>query len=262
MVNCVSPDPSVAVLPIDPSTGSAGPPVCVVPHAAERTPLYTEAQALRGELRSEAPAALRALAAKEGVRAGAIDLAGRENAAALIELIVNERYRQSKANPHGVCVDQDFVHVADLGINAVVSYRLDDESGLLTQVHEVGFHEGAGPRHVVCAPLVEGSSTRFMFTVNEMDNTVTALQYDGNSGAAQPVQTVSAVPEHWLRRRSELGFHAGYTAEIATSPCGRFVYASHRGYNAIAVFAVTSDEAALALVEFVPTGGACPDPLL
>ena len=267
--NCVAPDPSVAVLPISAITGAAEAPVCVVPHCAERTPQFSDAEALRAELTAGSFSQLKARAAKAGVPAEQQADLSRE---ALVALAVEKTYRQSKANPHGCCVDSfspsgsSWVHVADLGINALITYRLDEETGKLSQVHGVPLHPGAGPRHVVCGPPV--GSTRYMYVVNEMDNTVTALRYDGSSGVAAPVQTVSTLPHEWrqLRDKQAQGRDPGdapygYTAEIAVSPCGRFVYASNRGHNSIVVFecrAVADPNAPLVLVEYVPTGGATP----
>ena len=47
-------------------------------------------------------------------------------------------------------------------------------------------------------------------------------------------------------------------AEIAVAPSGRFVYASNRGHDSIAVFAVGAADGTLTPVEWQPTGGHTP----
>lgn len=260
--NCVASDPSVAVLPISASTGAAEAPVCIIPHCAQRTPQFSDAVALRADLRAIGAVQLKARAAQAGVLE---DQQAGLSSDALITLTAEQIYRQSKANPHGCCVDPfsargtNWVHVADLGINALISYSLDQETGQLSQVHEVPLHPGAGPRHVICAPPV--GSLRYMYLVNEMDNTVTALRYNGTTGIAVPVQTISTIPDEWRQLRTKQGQAAGYAAEIAVSPCGRFVYASNRGHNSIVVYecrAEADPDAPLVVVEHVPSGGATP----
>ncbi|HTQ30748.1 MAG TPA: beta-propeller fold lactonase family protein [Opitutaceae bacterium] len=48
------------------------------------------------------------------------------------------------------------------------------------------------------------------------------------------------------------------SAEIRIHPNGRFVYASNRGHDSIAVFARDAQTGLLALVEIVPCGGKHP----
>ena len=48
------------------------------------------------------------------------------------------------------------------------------------------------------------------------------------------------------------------TAEIAVHPSGRFVYASNRGHDSIAVFSVDARDGRLTLLANTPTGGRTP----
>jgi 6-phosphogluconolactonase len=48
------------------------------------------------------------------------------------------------------------------------------------------------------------------------------------------------------------------TAEIAVHPTGRFVYASNRGHDSIAVFSVDARTGQLTLLANTPTGGKTP----
>ncbi len=89
----------------------------------------------------------------------------------------------------------------------------------------------------------------FVYLINEMGNTVTALRRDAGTGALHTFQTVPTLP-------------AGFTqpstgAELALHPNGRFLYASNRGHDSIAVYAIAGD-GRLSLVEHVSTMGKIP----
>jgi 6-phosphogluconolactonase len=79
---------------------------------------------------------------------------------------------------------------------------------------------------------------------------VTVFAWDGQAGAATPLGTVSTLPPG----------HAGdnSTAQIVAHPNGRYLYASNRGHDSIALFSVDQEGAVLSLVGHVPTGGRTP----
>ena len=47
-------------------------------------------------------------------------------------------------------------------------------------------------------------------------------------------------------------------AEIEVHPSGKFLYASNRGHDSIAVFAIDPNKGTLTLIEYVPTKGQSP----
>ena len=170
------------------------------------------------------------------------------------------RHRQSKPNPHGCCWDpnQQFLHCADLGLNAIVSYQFDTKSGQLSRVSGSVLHDGAGPRH-----LEVSADSRRLYTINECDSTVSAFAYDFTTGGTRHLLTLPSVPPEWLQERRELGLEMGYASEIAVSADSRFVYCSNRGHDSIAIFSTDADaagcaDAALSFVTTVPSGGAVP----
>ena len=126
-------------------------------------------------------------------------------------------------------------------------YRLDDATGTLA-AHTPPFaaaKPGSGPRHMVFRP-----DGRYAYVLNELTSTVTAFAYDARKGVLTEGQTLSTLP-------------AGYTgqnsgAEIAVHPSGRFVYASNRGHNSIAIFRVDQASGALTFVRTQETGGRTP----
>ena len=104
---------------------------------------------------------------------------------------------------------------------------------------------GSGPRHMVFRP-----DGRYAYVLDELTSTVTAFAYDARKGVLTEGQTLSTLP-------------AGYTgqnsgAEIAVHPSGRFVYASNRGHNSIAIFRVDQASGALTFVRTQETGGRTP----
>jgi 6-phosphogluconolactonase len=82
-----------------------------------------------------------------------------------------------------------------------------------------------------------------------MKSGITAFSYHAKTGTMHPLQTISSLPEDYRGRKE--------AAEIAVHPSGRFVYASNRGHDSIAVFAIGAD-GKLTLVEHVLTGGKTP----
>jgi 6-phosphogluconolactonase len=86
--------------------------------------------------------------------------------------------------------------------------------------------------------------------VNELDLTVTVFSYDAAHGVLSEVQTVSTLPGD---------VEPGYsTAEIRVHPTGRFLYASNRGHDTIAVFAIDPRSGQLTSVGHAPTLGRTP----
>jgi 6-phosphogluconolactonase len=113
--------------------------------------------------------------------------------------------RQQGPHPQGVTFspDNQFVFVCDLGLDKVLTYRLDSRSGKLAphQTAFTAFKPGAGPRHLVFRP-----DGKFAYVVNELRSTVTALAYDAKAGALKELQTLSTLPAYYDgptgRRRS------------------------------------------------------------
>ena len=134
--------------------------------------------------------------------------------------------RQEGPHPHVVVFDQAgrFMATADLGVDKVQTLRL--ENGNLRLVSEASMAPGAGPRHVVFH-----HDGRILYVINELNATITALEYDPNSGQlGRQLQTVPTESAGYSGPQS--------TAEIAVHPSGKFLYASNRGHNSIAAFRI------------------------
>ncbi len=157
--------------------------------------------------------------------------------------------RQNKPYVHSVTVSPDnrFVIVADLGLDKVFSYALDAAQARLTPAARpfVMTPPGAGPRH-----FKFGRDGRHAYVINEMGGSVTVFDYDAATGALTAKQTISTLPADFAGLK--------WNAEVRVHPNGRFLYASNRTHDSLAVFAIAPDSGRLTLVEIVPSGGVSP----
>lgn len=99
------------------------------------------------------------------------------------------------------------------------------ENGKLNLVTTFTAEPGTGPRHLVFHP-----NGQFAYLFGELDSTVRVLSYNKETGAFEELQKISTLPEEFD------GENGG--AAIRISNDGKFLYASNRGHNSIAVFAV------------------------
>ena len=157
--------------------------------------------------------------------------------------------RQSHAFAHSIRVDPTnrFVLVADLGLDKLFVYRFDVKDGSLAP-NDPPFAKsapGSGARHVEFHP-----NGRWVYLITEMGSTIMLFDWDSKRGALAEVQTVSTLPPD---------FHGtSACAEVRVHPSGKFVYASNRGRDSIAVFSVDPKTGRLTWVEDVPSGGKTP----
>src|SRR5580658_593624 len=158
--------------------------------------------------------------------------------------------KQRQEGPHAHAAvfspDNRFVVVADLGLDQLLVYRFDAAQGTLgSDPQIVRAVPGAGPRH-----LVFGATGRYLYVINELQSTVVAYAYDAANGALSEVQIVSALPKGFPRTSE--------AAEIEMHSSGKFLFASNRGDDSIAVFAINPKDGTLTSVEIDSTGGKTP----
>jgi 6-phosphogluconolactonase len=152
---------------------------------------------------------------------------------------------------HAHCIlpapDNRYAFAVDLGTDKVYRYQLDAAHHKLGTPAAVAFtaKPGAGPRHLTFHP-----NGRWAYLENELGSTITALTYDAKAGTFQEIQTQTQLPAGFA------GDNSG--ADVHVSPDGRFVYASNRGDNSLAVFAVDAGSGRLSLVQHVSTQGKTP----
>ncbi len=85
-----------------------------------------------------------------------------------------------------------------------------------------------------------------MYVLGEIQSTVTVFANDVQE-TYRAVQMISTLPKGFAGRND--------AAEIAVHPNGKFLYASNRGHESIAIFAIDPATGTLTFVAHVPTGG-------
>jgi len=158
------------------------------------------------------------------------------------------RIEQPFPKPHQAQFDPSgrFVVVPDKGCDRVLVYTIDGGGKLhLVEAAGAAARETSGPRHVAFH-----AGNRFAYVINELDSTVVAYRFDASSGALRPFQVVPALADDFT------GNSRG--SEIAVSPDGRHVYASNRGADTVATFAIDRATGRLTMTNSSPAGGKTP----
>jgi 6-phosphogluconolactonase len=156
---------------------------------------------------------------------------------------------QRQAGPHAHYIaltsNNRFALHCDLGLDRVFVYAFDGETGQLEQAGETALAPGAGPRHLALDP-----SERYAYVLNEIDSTLAVFAFDAGSGALAPVQTISTLPEGYTGSNN--------AAEVCVHPSGKFVYASNRGHDSLAIYTLEGSSGRLTSVGHEPTRGRTP----
>jgi 6-phosphogluconolactonase len=157
--------------------------------------------------------------------------------------------RQEGPHAHWIetTADNRFAIVADLGLDEVLVYRFDARDGTLKPNDPpfVKVDPGSGPRHISFHP-----DGKFAYLLSEMKSPVTVFAYDASRGALHPLQTISTLPKDFTGTND--------AAEIHVHPNGKFLYASNRGNDSLAIFAIDQKTGLLKAVDHVSTEGKTP----
>jgi 6-phosphogluconolactonase len=151
--------------------------------------------------------------------------------------------RQEAPHVHSVVYGpaSRFLYVQDLGLDqiSVVSASTGDE---LSQVRTP---PGSGPRHLTFHP-----NGKFAYLIEEMGGSVDVYRCDPSTGALDSLQRIAAHPDTM----------AGpfRSSDIHVSPDGRFLYASNRAENTIAIFSIDVVTGLLRPLGYTPTMGVEP----
>lgn len=137
--------------------------------------------------------------------------------------------------------------VPDLGIDQLVAYEVK-EDGNLTPKPESSFQcqPGSGPRF---GQYLQESGR--LYVINELASSISLFQWEEGSQKLTHVQTVSTILE--LQNPCD-----NICADLHLTPDGRFLYASNRGHDSIAVYAVDGETGRLIWADQVSCGGRTP----
>lgn len=142
-----------------------------------------------------------------------------------------------------------YILVTDLGTDEITSYQFDAEGGLFVRGDGppivISLTAGAGPRHFAFSP--DGGK---VYVINELGSTLAVFDFDEESGALRPLQTVSTLPVDFE--------DPNYPAQVLVSPDGRFVYGSNRLHDSIAVWKIDEETGTVITIGNVPTQGTFP----
>ena len=151
--------------------------------------------------------------------------------------------------PHAHCVvpspDGRFVYVADLGIDRIVVYAIDENGGLSHRPEDdLTVPPGLGPRHIVFRP-----DGRMLFMVSELIPTVISIAVDVATGKLSQLDAFSIAS-----RDGGVVQPAG----ILLSADGSFLFVGLRMCNEILGLSIDAKTGALRQVGRWPSGGKTP----
>lgn len=155
--------------------------------------------------------------------------------------------RQASPHVHQAIPDRagGYVLVSDLGTDEIRGYYADWEKGHLSPNSQpIKALDGSGPRQ--CAFNRAGDR---LYALTEMGSRVLVYGYDEMYGMGALMQTISTLPEGFS------GESAG--ACVRLHPDGKWLFASNRGHDSVAVFRVL-ENGRLTLHDIVPSGGRIP----
>ena len=156
--------------------------------------------------------------------------------------------RQEGPHAHGVYFDKanKYLFVPDLGLDQVFVYPFDAATSKLGEpLPSLVTAPGAGPRHMTFS-----ADEKFAYVIDELNSTLTAAQFDSNSGKFTVLGTTPTLPMDFTA--------ANKAAEVEIHANGNFLYASNRGHDSIAVYQLDPKTGDLTFLQHAPCGGKAP----
>jgi 6-phosphogluconolactonase (cycloisomerase 2 family) len=138
-----------------------------------------------------------------------------------------------------------WVVAVDLGADSVFVYGFDQASGRLQRHQHLPMPAGFGPRHMVFHP-----DGHHAYILGERRSEITVAVWDAVVGRLTPGQVIATLDRAAPKRN--------YPAEIQLSRDGRFLYASNRGVDNIAMFRIEPSGHQLIFDGTAPCGGDWP----
>jgi 6-phosphogluconolactonase len=155
--------------------------------------------------------------------------------------------RQEGPHAHSIVIapGTSYATVCDLGIDEIITYKLDLDNGRFIFNDALKLPDGSGPRHFVFHP-----SGRYAYAICELSSQLLALSFDPAAGKLKLLQTVPALPD-------DFDGHS-HCADIHLHPSGKFLYGSNRGHDSIVIYAVDQATGRLSYVGHESTRGRTP----
>jgi 6-phosphogluconolactonase len=139
--------------------------------------------------------------------------------------------------------DDNKVISVDLGTDALWFSTLDTLHQKLvpSEIKTLQMAPGAGPRHLAFHPNKE-----WIYVLNELDATITPVEQNIN-GIFEKKNSISSLPDGFKEPNK--------SADIHISVDGKFIYASNRGHNSIAILEIDKNNGTLKLIGHESTHG-------
>ncbi|WP_439585496.1 lactonase family protein [Dyadobacter bucti] len=154
-----------------------------------------------------------------------------------------------KPHMHSIIPSADgkFIYASDLGIDKIMVYAVDQKTGKLTPgaVPYVEVKAGDGPRHFAIHP-----NGNFGYSACELSSHVNSFQIVKNTGALVPLERITMLPSDFKSK--------SFAADIHFSPDGKFIYASNRGHESLAIYGVDAKTGKLTIAGHAETHGKHP----
>ncbi|WP_114750412.1 lactonase family protein [Pleomorphovibrio marinus] len=158
--------------------------------------------------------------------------------------------RQQKPHAHSMISSPDgkFVYASDLGLDKILIYEVDDRTGSIepTRRKSVKSQPGAGPRHFVFHPTIPVA-----YSVEELSSTVAKYSFNARNGSLKASGRLEMLSPSLPKEGST-------AADIHLSVDGKWLYASNRGQDNMAIFQVNPLNGDLTNTGHISTEGSHP----
>lgn len=151
--------------------------------------------------------------------------------------------RQEGPHAHSSWFKNDEVIAVDLGTNGLWFSKIVNDKFEFAEQKTLKMAGGAGPRHLAFHPVED-----WIYVMNELSGTVSQVEKTGDEYSI--LSTASSLPQDF--------YGSNQSADIHISADGKFLYASNRGPNTIAIFSIDQESGALTAVGFESTKGDWP----
>lgn len=173
--------------------------------------------------------------------------------------------RQGGPHAHMMLSNPGAQHVfgVDLGGDSILAWEIEPATGKLMPgpVPHANVPSGSGCRHLVFHP-----DDNRAYVINELSSTIDVFDFEPRRGAFIWLQSISTLPQDTTFSRpsfnpenpGEVPTGTNTTAEIRIHPSGRWVYATNRGMDSIAMFAVDTQSGKLTSSGWTQSQGQIP----
>lgn len=123
--------------------------------------------------------------------------------------------------------NNEFVYVPDLGLDRIVGYQFDADTGLLEPDEDlsVDVPDGVGPRHLEFHP-----NERYLYVMTEFDATLMSFEHDAETGELTHLETVPTMPDGFTG--TEWG------GDVHVHPSGEWVFVTNRAHGSVARYEI------------------------